>query len=174
MKDWTKSRSWKRGQKAENVRFLRVFSIIDDNPRKATQIEQRDHIDWYTNIGTIDVKAIKRINRGGELQTKFMWVEFRNAVGTNGWLFGDQDWVAFEMLDRFTLVRTKDLCGLAKDLCNTEVFVARAQDALYKAYQRAGNSDVISMIKFSDLKHIPHMHIMDEEYVEPTIDNPFI
>lgn len=176
MRDWTKSKSWKRGQDTENGRFLRVFSIIDDSPRKATMDEQIQHIDWHTLIGTIDVKAMKRVNRGGDLQTEFMWIEFRNSVGTNGWIFGEQDWIAFEMLDGFILARTEDLRDLANELCNTDVFVQRAGDALYKAYQRNGYSDVISMIRFSDLDQIPHMHIKDPDYirVEVAKTNPFL
>lgn len=174
MRDWTKSKSWKRGQDTENGRFLRVFSLVDDNPRKATMDDQMKHIDWHTLIGTIDVKAMKRVNRGGDLQTEFMWIEFRNRAGTNGWIFGKQDWIAFEMLDGFLLARTKDLRDLANELCNTDVFVQRACDALYKAYQRKGNSDIISMIKFSDLDKIPHMYIRDSDYVEVATPSPFL
>jgi len=159
--DWTQSEVWKKGEAVEGGRFLRVFSVIDPNPREATKADQFKHIDWHTSIGTIDVKAMKKVTRSGKLQEEFMWVEFRNTVGMDGWLFGDQDWVAFEMSDGFTLVRTKQLLKLANELCDTETFVDSPRDALYKVYSRKTQDDVISMIRFSDIQAIPHIHIHD-------------
>lgn len=161
--DWTKDKSWARGQDTEHGRFLDVFSIIDPSPRASTRKEQFEHIDFHTIIGTVDVKAIKRMSRGSQLQDEFMWVEFRNTCGHNGWLFGIQDWCAFETQKGFTLVKTKDLLKLANELCDTDKFVKTARQALYKAYQRKHTDDVISMIRFSDLSKIPHLTIVDPD-----------
>ena len=159
--DWTKDKSWVRGQSTEHGRFLDIFSIIDPSPKASTREEQFEHIDFHTVIGTVDVKAIKRMSRGSQLQDEFLWVEFRNTCGRDGWLFGIQDWCAFETRKGFTLVKTKDLLKLANDLCDTKKFVRTARQALYKAYQRKHTDDVISMIRFSDLSKIPHLTIVD-------------
>jgi len=172
-KDWTKDGSWDRGQQTEHGRFLRVLSLIDSNPKPSTREEQFDHIDWHTSIGTVDVKARKKMSRSGKLQDEYMWVEFRNTCGRDGWLFGKQDWVAFEMQDGFNFVKTKDLLKLANELCDTKTFVSTARDALYKAYQRKHTDDVISMIKFSDLNRIPHLFIKDAD-IDPVDSNCFI
>jgi hypothetical protein len=163
--DWTKDKSWVRGQNTEHGRFLDVFSIIDPSPKASTREEQFKHIDFHTCIGTIDVKAMKRMSRGGSLQEEFMWVEFRNTSGHDGWLFGEQDWLAFEMSKGFTLVRTKHLLELANKLCDTDNFVRTAREAIYKVYQRKHTDDVISMIRFSDLNKIPHLTILDPDPV---------
>lgn len=166
MTDWTKCEAWARGQQTEHGRFLRVLSYLDKNPRQSTREEQFEHIDWHTSIGTVDVKARKKMSRRGRLQDEYMWVEFRNTCGRDGWLFGKQDWVAFEMIDGFNFVKTKDLLKIANELCDTDTFVRTSKEALYKAYQRKDSDDVISMIRFSDLKLIPHIFIKDPEYTE--------
>jgi hypothetical protein len=172
-KDWSKDeRSWKMGQDVESSRFRRVLSFIDPNPREASRDEQFEHIDYYTIIGTVDVKAMKRVTRSGERQAKFLWVEFRNTAGMNGWLYGKQDWMAFEKPDGFLFVRREDLKELAIELCDTDTYVDSARDALYKVYSRKDTDDVISMIKYSDLDRIPSFFIRDSDKEEET--TPFL
>jgi len=161
MTDWTKDSSWKRGQDVELGRFKRLMSVIDPNITEATLEEQYKHIDWHTRIGTVDVKAMKKISRSGSVQSEMIWIEFRNVIGRNGWVYGDQDWVAFEMPDGFIFVRTIQLSELASKLCNTSDMVSTAREALYRGYQRKGMRDVISMITVNDVKKIPHFTIKD-------------
>jgi hypothetical protein len=164
-KDWSQDeRAWKMGQDVESSRFRRVMSFIDPNPREASREEQFEHIDYHTVIGTVDVKAMKRVTRSGKRQTRFLWVEFRNVAGMNGWLYGKQDWMAFEKRDGFLFVRREDLKELAIELCDTDTYVDNARDALYKVYSRKDADDVIAMIKYSDLDRIPSLFIKDPDY----------
>ena len=162
-KDWSKDeRAWKMGKDIESNRFKRVLSLIDPNIRKATHEEdQRSHIDYHTVFGTVDVKAMKRVARSGHKQTEYLWVEFRNVQGMNGWLYGEQKWIALEKEDGFLFVTREDLKNLAIEKCDTKTYVSNARDALYKMYSRDNAEDVISMIKYSDLKSIPSIFIKD-------------
>lgn len=173
-KDWSQDkRAWKMGQDVESDRFRRVFSYIDPDPKEASREEQFDHIDYHSIIGTIDVKAMKRVARSGERQTRFLWVEFRNVAGMNGWLYGKQDWMAFEKRDGFIFVKREDLKNLAIKLCDTESYVDSPRDALYRVYSRRDADDVISMIKYSDLECIPSFFIKDPEYTKE-VSSPFL
>jgi hypothetical protein len=166
-KDWSQDeRAWEMGQDVESSRFRRVISFIDPDHREASREEQFENIDYHTTIGTVDVKAMKRVTRSGKRQTRFLWVEFRNVAGMNGWLYGKQDWLAFEKRDGFLFVRREHLKELAIELCDTETYVDKASDALYKVYSRRDADDVISMIKYSDLERIPSFFIKDPDYKE--------
>lgn len=160
-KDYTKIDAWKRGQDVETNRFKRVFSIIDPDIKPATKEEQFKHIDWHSVIGTIDVKAMKRVTRNSELQTEYIWIEFMNIAGYDGWLYGKQDWVAFEQVNGFLFVRRGRLAKLANSLCDLTQKVSKAGDALYKSYTRKDAEDVISMIKYSDLDCLPSFFVED-------------
>lgn len=166
-KDWSKDeRSWKMGEDVESDRFRRVFSYIDPNPSEASRDEQFKHIDYHSIIGTIDVKAMKRVTRSGKRQTEFLWVEFRNSAGMNGWLYGEQEWMAFEKRDGFLFVKREDLKNLAIELCDTKTYVDKPQDALYRVYSRKNTDDVIAMIKYSDLDRLASFFLKDPENPE--------
>jgi len=163
-KDWSKTKTWKMGKDIEANRFKDVMSLIDPNIKKSASWEdKRHHIDYHTIVGTVDVKAMKRVARSGHQQTKYLWVEFRNVQGMNGWLYGKQKWVALEKEDGFLFVKREDLKNLAIEKCDTETYVNTARDALYKMYTRDNAEDVISMIKYSDLDEIPSFFVRDCE-----------
>ena len=56
--EWQDSEAWKRGQKVENE-FAKLLEFRDPNFRKANLEEQRQHFDFITFFGTIDVKSKK-------------------------------------------------------------------------------------------------------------------
>lgn len=152
------SPSWNRGQKTES-NFGELLKRHYPDARPATLPEQFDHIDWICERGTIDVKAMKRISRGSPIQSEFIWIEFKNNNGLDGWIHGKQDWIAFEAPDRYVVVNRERLMNFALVVCDLENKVSQAKDALYKAYTREGRKDLISMIRFDDLLKIENFTI---------------
>ncbi len=160
-KDYIGTSSWSRGQKRE-AEFGEILKRRYPDARPSILSEQYQGIDWVCEKGAIDVKAMKRVSRGSEIQSEFIWVEFKNNIGHDGWLYGEQDWVAFESSDRYVLVKRSDLAALSEKLCDLNNKVESAQDSLYKSYTRKGRQDVISMIRFSDLFKIKNFALMKE------------
>jgi len=153
--DWIGSESWKGGQEAEDA-FGDALKVKYPLARRATLQEQYKHIDWVCLAGSIDVKALKSKRRGTAKDEDTIWVEFKNNVGKPGWLYGEQDFVAFEGLQDYIIVRTGLLRRLAEKLCNTTELVDSPREALYKGYSRRNRDDLISIIKRSDLLTIVH------------------
>ena len=102
---------------------------------------------------------MKRISRGSPIQSEFIWIEFKNNNGLDGWIYGKQDWIAFEAPDRYVVVSRERLMNFALVVCDLENKVSQAKDALYKAYTREGRKDLISMIRFDDLLKIENFTI---------------
>jgi len=157
MSKWIQDASWKRGQKVEEM-FKDILKQKTDTVRPSNVTEQFQHVDYFSEMGSIDVKARKRINRtDDEVRDDLVWLEFKNVQGKRGWLYGNADWIAFERLKDFVLVKRIELVELAERLCQTEVRVLKGHNALYRGYQRKGRKDLLSIIKMTDiLTHLPH------------------
>lgn len=153
--------SWSRGQAREKD-FGELLKERYPDARAATFNEQMKHIDWVCERGTIDVKAMKRISRSSPIQSELIWIEFKSNNGGKGWLYGSQDWIAFESTDRYFIVSREELAKLCEELCDLNEQVTEAKDALYKSYTRRGKKDVISMVRFDDLFKIHNFTLVKD------------
>jgi len=156
MSNWKNSESWNRGQVVE-VDFSKLLDSRNISWKKATRQQQFNHIDYTTSIGSIDVKAKKRISRSdSNSQSDFIWLEFKNVQGKKGWLCGSTDIIAFERENDFVLFRRKQLLDWAMNKCDIKQLVANSRDALYKGYTRRGRKDLISIVKMKEMMEIYH------------------
>ena len=161
-----------RGKSAEDL-FELFLQRTNKKYRPATLIEQYKHIDFVVFINreiTIDVKGPKKISRSqSTLNDDFIWVEFINVRGDKGWLYGQNDLIAFYRASNnsFYVVRTQDLAKLCENICDDRK-VFYSSDALYHRYTRAGRKDVISMIKFEDLLKIYYIKISMDKFKDVT------
>ena len=123
------------------------------------------HIDKYIEFRnkkySVDIKAVKKkqAGTGFEFQDTWLWVEFKNVLGSKGWLYGDMDLFAFERAHDFIICPSKDVRTLAEELVDFDAKVRRACWAEYNIYQRRGRKDQISMIRYDDLLKIKHHKI---------------
>jgi len=152
---WMKYKTWGEGCSVQD-KFFKVLKSIDSSAREATLEEQYKHIDFVSKLGTIDVKGKKRINRRMQTSSDIQWIEFKSNKGMPGWIYGSQDFIAFERDYGFILVKTLDLKNLAKKLCNLDERVYKSVDALYKGYSRKDRCDLLSMIKVKDILTLPY------------------
>lgn len=156
MSRWRQDASWKRGQGVEAM-FAKLLNERAENARAADLQEQFSHVDYFSDFGSVDVKARKRINRSDDsAQDELVWLEFKNVQGRVGWLYGKADWIAFERVLDFILVKRADLAELGEKLCDLETRVGSGSEALYKGYQRKGRHDLLSIVKMSDILKLPH------------------
>tara|TARA_A100000171_G_C2099270_1_gene128776 strand:+ start:73 stop:582 length:510 start_codon:yes stop_codon:yes gene_type:complete len=108
--------------------------------------DQVRHIDFFVKGDfSVDVKSMKRLERGGDLQENYVWVEFQSTNGSKGWLYGDCSHIAFELEKKFVLVGREELALLCETIVNDE-YVKKPKDAHLFKYQRAGRKDIISLV----------------------------
>lgn len=119
--------------------------------------DTRDHIDifWTKNDKTVsfDVKGLKKNNRSDDtIDSDIHWIEIANVKGNLGWLYGKADYIAFETLEDWMIVRRVDII----DLVNLKVInksISKSKD-FYTLYQRYGRQDIIVKVPTSDLRRI--------------------
>lgn len=137
---------------ASEQKFLQSCRNKNFTVQQSSKLEDiHEHWDFKVNNSTVDVKALKRINRSDSMfSTEYTWVELQNVRGNTGWLFGDADYIAFEQLNHFLIVKRSDLIGFCEKNIKDQ-FVDRASQAIYKKYQRKNRQDIISLISLKDL-----------------------
>lgn len=143
------------GEKAEDL-FEKIALQKKLKVQKATTKQQLSHIDFIlTNAKNesffFDVKARKKISRSSKnFSDDLVWIEFKNVIGNEGWLYGASDYVVFERENDFVIVPRKNLASLCERLVsNTRV--DNSKDCLYNRYTRKDRKDEISLIKMNDI-----------------------
>lgn len=151
------------GKSAEDL-FELFLKKSQKNYRPSTIEEQYKHIDFIIygkKEIKVDVKGPKKVSRyDTDPNSDLIWVEFKNVMGNAGWLYGENDLIAFyrESDSSFYVVKTPQLAQLCEKLCDNQI-VQYASQALYHKYTRSGRKDVLSMIKFNDILTIPYSKI---------------
>jgi hypothetical protein len=144
-----RARSWRNGNIAAN-RYKRA----NPDAKKSTWHEDvHMHIDFWHDDRGVDVK-------GNNLPDE-IWVEFKNVRGELGWLFGEAEWIAFDMPEvcGFVVVDRVDL----KDWCHKNVDFDRIVEkhlAYKKCYQRKDRGDLITKIVLSDLQQLDSYRVI--------------
>lgn len=151
----------KRGFTAEDVfvsLMRKKFQVVP-----STRMENMTkHIDFYVydqnqKFFTVDVKARKKYAK----DDKEVWVEFKNEVGKDGWLYGKATVIAFEREKDFVIVSREKLKTLCEQMVDLNKKTKNKFDCLYKSYSKENRNDIISKVLFEDiLKNISCVKIL--------------
>lgn len=159
--------SIKEGKSAEDE-FSRLAKLRGFLVKPATGMEQFDHVDFHLTseeedglmTAMVDVKARKRKKRSDSyVQDEWIWVEFKNVRGKDGWLYGLADFIAFETEESFILSFRKELVDWCESKIDLKDKVYSAEEAEYMPYTRKGKQDLISMIQLRDIENLPNTAI---------------
>ena len=141
--------AYKRGRESER-KFVEACENVGYVARKSSKEDDiYKHIDFYihrTNgtVSSVDVK-------GGNFPNS-IWVEFKNVHGNTGWMYGEAEYIAFEMkeVDGFCMINRLDLLSYCKK--NVEPTFVDISNSYKKLYQRKDRKDVLTKIWLTDLE----------------------
>lgn len=115
----------------------------------------------------VDLKKIK--NR--KQDQAWLWIEFKNASGRQGWLYGDSHFVVFERKQDYIFINRKELLSWITSSNKIRYdlpFVGLAKRAKYRIYKRADKKDEITQIKVDDIKSLKSFQIWKKPDGEST------
>lgn len=140
--------SFKKGNLTEE-RFTRAVYGCEPSS-KEDNINR--HIDYRFRGSSVDVK--------GNNEPREIWVEIKNVRGDKGWLYGDADWIAFDMpeVQGFMCVSREELKEFIEGNV-TKRYVSK-KDSYLKLYQRKDRKDVITKIVITDLIGLPSLEVV--------------
>ena len=135
-----------------------VDAVLKRNPtsvviKSSTQQDREEHFDFICNGKRVDVKARKNIGilNAGQTQDEYTVLELQDIKGKQGWLYGNADYIAFE-IDYFFLVCPRmELVRYVQH--NVEdIFVTDLNDCVHKKYQRFSAEDIITVVPFHKIQ----------------------
>lgn len=152
----TTGSSFALGENAEST-FVASVQKAGMKITKSSKQDEFKHIDFYVETSdklkfSVEVKSRKKVKRNDEkVNDDLLWIEFKNVRGMRGWLYGSADLIAFEREFDFVMVNRKLLARLCEKLCDLTKLNVDLKMPLYTGYQRRDRSDLLSLIKMSDI-----------------------
>ena len=128
------------------------FTNVRESTREQDITEHWDFCGNYEDHKDIkvDVKAIKKVNREDAYPDDSVhFVEIKNVMGNDGWLYGIADYIAFELRHCFMLV---DRPRLVNKILNTpipekiHVSERSVNKKTFTYYSRKGRNDLFIMV----------------------------
>lgn len=137
-------------KKARNMNIPYVTHVLTGKAKSGKPVEIK-----------IDLKKIKNKKQSQD----WLWVEFQNAEGKSGWIYGQADFVVFERLKDFIFVNRKEFlgwCSGSQKIRYDLPFVSLAKRAKYRIYKRAGMKEEITQVLVDDIKSLKSFQIWEK------------
>jgi len=145
--------------------FRKVAGLQGWNIKKSSDnVDMFDHIDYYVEIPdildkspyniSIDIKSAKKfmINPFLTLENEWIWIEFKNVNGKEGWLYGKADYIVYVFLNELWFINRKKLITFIPTKLKDE-YVDNKLHAHYKLYKRQNRNDLLTLINLGDIKN---------------------
>jgi hypothetical protein len=117
-----------------------------------TEQDINEHWDVQIDDIKFDIKGLKKVNRiDEEYDETIHWVELENVHGKPGWLYGLADYISFETIKSWLIVKRTKLVELIDSKLQIGI---TSEPEIYKMYRRYGRYDVLTMVPTEDLKRI--------------------
>ena len=134
------------GLQTENL-FEKIMQQRGNKVIKSSKHDDiHKHIDFYVNGFGVDVKGGRHL--------ECIWLETTNVLGNDGWLNGEADFIAFDIveLNSFSIYNRNDLLNFTKAI--TEI--TETKEDFLKIYSRTkwGRKDQLIKCRYNDIKHL--------------------
>lgn len=95
--------------------------------------------------------------------SSWVWIEIKNSKGKPGWLYGQSEFVVFELPKEYLFVDRKSLVDLVHKKINfNDPMVGDSWSARYKILQKSNSFDQITQVKLEDLKSLSSIYIWNK------------
>ena len=117
----------------------------------------------------VALKARKKTNRKQKnYNDKWAWIELRTVDGSFGWLYGDSDFIIFELKKSYVFVNRKRLLQYINSNIDFDLpFVQNSWEAKYKVYQRKDKLDQITQVKMANILKLDNVYTWEKSNEEP-------
>lgn len=137
-------------------------TIIESSPdtfggyRSATNKEERfGHFDYVVDEfygvknARVEVKATKAPSRGQQADSTILYIELRSVGGHPGWVFGQADFIAFQLNDGFVVFKRPELAAYTRQ--RTTSFIRAKKSGIPNTlYGRPERNDLVAILNTNE------------------------
>lgn len=150
-----------------SIKKTTIFEVFKEiatqkgyRPKRATSLLKKENVQFIFDTPSkkgieVDLKTKKKFKN--KSFDKWIWIEFANKRGGDGWIYGRAAFIAFETSDSFILVNRKELVEYlsAKNLARFDLpFVKEPWRAKYRVFRRPNTREKLTQIQTSDLLNL--------------------
>lgn len=147
---YSSKRTKKMGMNAEKLfeDILNKFNI--DYSNASINEEKKEHWDFKVNDeiklkkGKYEVKSAKAKARGLEKDFSLIYIEFKSVGGNKGWIYGEADYIAFEIPEGFLIFERKKLLNYISCLFNYMPY-SNCSGEIGTLYTRKNRNDLVGI-----------------------------
>jgi hypothetical protein len=145
------------GTDAEKL-FSTTCNSLSKPFRFATPFENKKrHFDYIVKDNSkylkIEVKSMKARHRGEDPDPSIVYVEIYNIDGGPGWVYGDADYIAFQLPDKFLCVSRVELVWKVNSMVSKLPFVTKS-GIEYTLYGRSNRKDMVVVLPIHEIMSI--------------------
>lgn len=139
----------------KDIALSKGYKIMPPKPRdrnNSVDIRLEGQINGNPIAFSVDIK--KKNNKNAN---SWVYIEYKNAKGYKGWVYGSSSFIAFETNTSFILVPRKNLLNWldSSGLVRWDLpYVDQSWNSKYRLFRRAGTLETISQIRVDDLLEI--------------------
>jgi hypothetical protein len=122
--------------------------------------DMNEHWDYRllfgNRISLVELKAMKRMSRAGEVQDRWAWIELHGVrEWDKGWMINSRaDLICFEREDCFEFYPRLKLLERVLKLVDLTDWTTNANQAKYRLYSRESRFDILTMVEFSKISNL--------------------
>ena len=137
-------------------------------PKRATSLLKKENVQFIFDTPSrkgieVDLKTKKKFKN--KSFDKWIWIEFTNKKGGEGWIYGRAAFIAFETSDSYILVNRKELVEYlsAKNLARFDLpFVTDPWRAKYRVFRRPNTREKLTQIQTHDLLKLKSAQVWEK------------
>ncbi len=141
------------GKESEEEFLKRMLSKNRVVVRSSREQDMFEHIDFFVDGVSYDVKGQKSLDRNKVGRDDIIWLELKNVRGDKGWLESKVQKIAFQIKDKFYVVDREKLSIFTHKFVYMDRGVYNYKRYRY-LYNRKTKQDLLSYVFFNDIKHL--------------------
>jgi len=158
----------KTNYKSYKKLFIEIAESKGYKIKKPSFAERKGNVDFILEGQKQGISSEVRVDlkkKNGKNANHWVYIEYENSKGNEGWLYGMSDFIIFETSKEFIFIARKSLINFLNEtqLVRWDLpYVDKPWKSKYRLFRRPNTSETITQIRVKDLLNIKNHQIWNK------------